>query len=67
MTMTIICNGAKRDVENRVLSEILRELGYEQPMIATAVNGRFVPAQQRHSVLLGAGDAIEVVTPRQGG
>jgi sulfur carrier protein len=67
MAMTIVCNGAKREVETRVLSDVLRELGYEQSMIATAVNGRFVPARQRDSVLLAAGDAVEVVTPRQGG
>ena len=65
--MTIVCNGAQREVTGRLLSEILRELGYEQTMIATAVNGRFVPARHRDSILLGAGDAIEVVTPRQGG
>jgi len=65
--MTIVCNGSKREVENRTLSDVLCELGYGQSMLATAVNGRFVPARHRDSILLGAGDAIEVVTPRQGG
>ncbi len=65
--MTIVCNGTKREVESPVLSEILRELGYEQETIATAVNGRFVPVRQRGSVVLSAGDALEIVAPRQGG
>jgi len=65
--MTIVCNGSQREVENRTLTDVLRELGFGQTMIATAVNGRFVPARQRDYLLLDAGDAIEVVTPRQGG
>jgi sulfur carrier protein len=65
--MTIVCNGTKHEVENLSLSEILVELGYGQLMIATAVNGRFVPVRQRASVLLKKGDMLEVVAPRQGG
>jgi sulfur carrier protein len=65
--MTIVCNGTKHEVENLALSEILVELGYGQLMIATAVNGRFVPVRQRASVLLKEGDMLEVVAPRQGG
>lgn len=65
--MTIVCNGTKHEVENLTLSEILVELGYGQLLIATAVNGRFVPARQRTSILLKEGDVLEVVAPRQGG
>ena len=39
--MTIVCNGTKHEVENLSLS--FSRLGYGQLMIATAVNGRFVP------------------------
>lgn len=65
--MTIIWNGAEQHVKSRNLTEILRELGYEEAAIATAVNGAFVPARQRDAVTLNAGDALEVVAPRQGG
>jgi sulfur carrier protein len=65
--MTIVCNGTKREVENLVLSKILLEIGYANLLIATAVNGCFVPARQRDSVLLKEGDTLEVVAPRQGG
>jgi sulfur carrier protein len=65
--MTIIWNGAPQQVEGRTLTEILRELGYEEAAIATAVNGTFVPARQREGVVLKGGDALEVLAPRQGG
>ena len=65
--MTIICNGAAREVASRSLAEILRELGYMEAAIATAVNGQFVPARDRDTVVLSAGDALEIVSPRQGG
>jgi len=35
--------------------------------IATARNGDFVPARARAAVALAEGDAIEVLSPRQGG
>ncbi len=65
--MIIICNGTKHEVSNLILSQILIELGYGQLMIATALNGRFVPARKRASVVLKEGDTLEVVAPRQGG
>jgi sulfur carrier protein len=65
--MIIICNGETREVAGRGLSEILRELGYVDAAIATAVNGEFVPARQRDAITLNAGDALEVLAPRQGG
>ncbi|WP_045835356.1 sulfur carrier protein ThiS [Hyphomicrobium sp. 99] len=65
--MTIVCNGAKREVQNLVLSKTLVEIGYGERRVATAVNGCFVSARQRDSVLLKEGDKLEVVTPRQGG
>ena len=35
--------------------------------VATAVNGKFVPRENRFAVPLVDGDAVEVVSPRQGG
>jgi sulfur carrier protein len=65
--MTIILNGEKREVAARVLADALIELGYGSACVATAVNGSFVTAGRRASTTLSAGDAIEVVAPRQGG
>jgi len=67
MAMTILWNGTARAVESRALPDVLRELGYEEAAIATAVNGSFVPARDRAAVVLEADDALEVVAPRQGG
>jgi sulfur carrier protein len=49
------------------LSDVLSELGYGAVTVATAVNGTFVAATRRASTTLSAGDAVEVLTPRQGG
>ena len=65
--MTIILNGEKREVAASVLADALVELGYGSACVATAVNGDFVAAARRVSTVLSAGDAIEVVAPRQGG
>jgi sulfur carrier protein len=65
--MTIILNGEACEVTASVLAEALAELGYGTACIATAVNGAFVTAASRASTMLNAGDAVEVVAPRQGG
>jgi sulfur carrier protein len=65
--MNIRCNGEGRDVVGQTLSAVLVELGFAGALIATAVNGRFVPATARDLTLLKPGDTIEVVAPLQGG
>lgn len=53
--------------EARTVDELCRELGLGEARIATAKNGEFVPAGARASAALADGDAIEVLSPRQGG
>jgi sulfur carrier protein len=65
--MTIVLNGEKREVAASLLADALVELGYGAACVATAVNGDFVTAGRRALTVLSAGDAIEVVAPRQGG
>jgi sulfur carrier protein len=65
--MEILLNGERREVAATILSEVLAELGYGSACIATAVNGDFITATRRATTTLSAGDAIEVVAPRQGG
>lgn len=65
--MTIILNGAKLECSGRTLSEALIELGYAGATVATAVNGRFVPARDRAATILSDDDAIEIIAPMQGG
>jgi sulfur carrier protein len=65
--MTLLLNGAPQDIAGKTLAEALAELGYAGRIVATAVNGEFVPARKRAETALKDGDRIEVVAPMQGG
>ncbi|MGH8181848.1 MAG: sulfur carrier protein ThiS [Steroidobacteraceae bacterium] len=65
--MRILINGASRDIRAADLSGALEELGYAGAVVATAVNGEFVPAADRPAARLADGDRIEVLAPLQGG
>ncbi|WP_353181583.1 sulfur carrier protein ThiS [Bosea sp. (in: a-proteobacteria)] len=65
--MTLLLNGAPQEIAARTLAAALAELGYAGRIVATAVNGDFVPARRRAEVTLKDGDRIEVVAPMQGG
>lgn len=65
--MTLLLNGAPHEIAGKTLAEALSELGYADRIVATAVNGDFVPARRRAETALNEGDRIEVVAPMQGG
>ena len=65
--MRILVNGASREVRAAALSAALEELGYGGAVVATAVNGEFVPAADRQTARLAEGDQLEVLAPMQGG
>ncbi len=65
--MKITVNGEARVTEAKSLEELCRELDLSEAKVATARNGDFVPAKARAAVVLAEGDAIEVLSPRQGG
>ena len=65
--MTLLLNGAPQDVAAGTLAEALAELGYAGRIVATALNGEFVPARKRADAALSEGDRIEIVAPMQGG
>ena len=60
-------NGEAIEVTSKTLDAILDELGYAETVVATAVNGDFVPVTQRANTSLEPGDSIEVLAPMQGG
>ncbi|WP_207101669.1 sulfur carrier protein ThiS [Paracoccus shandongensis] len=64
--MRITLNGTPRDTAAATLAEALAEARLTG-RIATALNGRFVPAALRETTPLGDGDAIEALAPMQGG
>ena len=65
--MTLLLNGAPQEIAAKTLAEALAELGYAGRIVATAVNGDFVPARKRAEKSLSEGDRIEIVAPMQGG
>ncbi len=64
---TFVVNGEACEVEAGDLADLLRKLDYADTVVATALNGEFVPARKRAATKLKEGDRIEIVSPRQGG
>jgi sulfur carrier protein len=65
--MNIHVNGKARDVTAATLAALLRELEYEEGAVATALNQNFIRKSDRGKTRLKEGDAVEILTPRQGG
>jgi sulfur carrier protein len=65
--MKILVNGAWRETTRDELAAVLAELGYDDGVVATAVNGEFVAAPLRTHTRLADGDRVEVLAPMQGG
>ena len=65
--MKILVNGAWRDTRAVDLAAALAELGYGEAVVATALNGEFVPVSSRLGARLAEGDRLEVLAPMQGG
>ncbi len=65
--MKILVNGAWRETDASDLASALTELGYGEAVVATALNGEFVPTGSRPDARLADGDRLEVLAPMQGG
>lgn len=65
--MLIKVNGEARSVEPDRLSAVLDVLGYGEAIVATALNGEFVPAEARSETRVREGDRLEILAPMQGG
>ena len=65
--MRLVVNGAEQDVAAETLAAALEALDYGETLVATALNGDFVPARKRAETALREGDRVEIVAPRQGG
>ena len=64
--MRILVNGSWREIAGSEVSAALTELGYAG-IVATALNGEFVPVSARLQTPLAEGDRLEVLAPMQGG
>ena len=65
--MKLVVNGVEQDVAAGTLAAALDALEYGETLVATALNGEFVPARKRAETILSQGDRLEIVAPRQGG
>jgi sulfur carrier protein len=65
--MKIVVNGDAREVAAQTLDRVLSELGYQDSIVATALNGEFVAKAARREQRLLEGDRVEIVAPMQGG
>lgn len=65
--MRIEVNGEPQDLAARSLAEAVAELGLAEAVVATALNGDFVPRGERAGTPLRDGDRIEIVAPMKGG
>ena len=64
---TVTINGEPREVVAANLAEALAALEYAGAVVATALNGEFVPKRKRAATSIRDGDRIEILAPRQGG
>jgi sulfur carrier protein len=65
--MRIQVNGRLHEVQATTLASLIDELGYGDRKVGTAINQEFVRDRDRNTTVLHDGDAVEIVTPRQGG
>jgi sulfur carrier protein len=65
--MNITINGAPCEIAAATLADALAQLDYAEAVVATALNGEFVPKRKRADTSIAEGDRIEIVAPRQGG
>lgn len=65
--MFLIVNGERRETKATRVDALLAELEYEGTHLAVAVNYDVVPRARWSETPLNDNDAIEILTPRQGG
>lgn len=65
--MVLTVNGEPQEVAATTISVLLQELDYEGEFVVVAINHDVVQRRRWHEIELKAGDAIEILTPRQGG
>ena len=65
--MRISVNGLENEVRAQNLESLLTELGYEEQIVATALNRDFVRAIDRLQTFLREGDAVEILRAKARG
>ena len=65
--MRVTVNGEPREISSAHVDALLGELEYEGTHFAIALNYDVLPRSKWSQTPLQPGDAIEIITPRQGG
>lgn len=65
--MNIVVNGEAAATKAATLAALLAELGLDDAVVATAVNGSMVRAVRREDTPIADGDRVEILAPMQGG
>ena len=65
--MFLIVNGERRETKATRVDSLLAELEYDGAHLAVAVNYDVVPRAKWADTPLNDNDAVEILTPRQGG
>jgi sulfur carrier protein len=65
--MVLIVNGERRETTATRIAALLSELEFTGTQVAIAVNRGVVPRARWSDVELNDGDAVEIISPRQGG
>ncbi len=65
--MKLNVNGQAYETAAQALDALVSELGHDAELVATALNGDFVPRAARAASRLQPGDSIEILAPMQGG
>ena len=65
--MRVTVNGEPREISASRVDALLSELDYEGTHFAIALNYDVLPRSRWAETALRPGDAIEIITPRQGG
>ena len=65
--MFLIVNGERRETKATRVDALLAELEYDGAHLAVAVNYDVVPRAKWSVTPLNDNDAVEILTPRQGG
>lgn len=65
--MKILVNGVSISTDQRTISGLLVEQGYQGLVVATALDQTFICIAQRDNTLLYEGCHVDIVAPMQGG
>ena len=66
--MELIINGASRQVvQATTVDQLLKELGYQDALVAVAINRTCIRRTEFNNTQLFSGDEVEILAPMAGG